>query len=96
VSFPELREGQIDSVPKAGGIYVVLRERDDSMPIYLEQSVGGWFKQQDPTVAVPALKEDRAFKRADTGWPMQLATLEPVRCSVRSRRFNANPHRVMG
>jgi hypothetical protein len=56
VSFRELREGQIESVPKTGGVYVVLRESDDS-PIYLEQSVGGWFKEQDPTVAVSALKE---------------------------------------
>lgn len=55
VGFRELREGQIESVPKGGGVYVVLRESDDS-PIYLEQSVGGWFKQQDPTVALSALK----------------------------------------
>jgi hypothetical protein len=55
VSFRDLRQGRIEGVPKAGGIYVVLREGDDA-PTYLEQSVGGWFKQQDPTVDVSALK----------------------------------------
>lgn len=55
VSFRELQEGQIENVPKTGGVYVVMRQSDD-LPIYLEQSVGGWFKQQDPTVDVSVLK----------------------------------------
>lgn len=55
VSFRELHDGQIENVPKTGGVYVVIRENDD-LPVYLEQSVGGWFKGQDPTVDVPVLK----------------------------------------
>jgi hypothetical protein len=55
VRFRELREGQIESVPKGAGVYVVLRG-DDAWPTYLDQSIGGWFKQQDPTVAVLALE----------------------------------------
>lgn len=55
VSFRELHDGQIENVPKTGGVYVVMRQSGDQST-YLQQSVGGWFKQQDPTVDVSALK----------------------------------------
>ena len=42
-------------VPHVGGIYVVLREAEDG-PVFLEQSVGGRFKDKDPTVEIPILQ----------------------------------------
>lgn len=55
VMFDALRSGGINSVPKAGGVYVVLREAD-TPPTFLASNPGGRFKRRDPTVAVSELE----------------------------------------
>jgi len=50
LTFKELREGGIERVPTSGGVYVVLRERDE-VPAFLHESPGGRFKRKDPTVS---------------------------------------------
>jgi hypothetical protein len=44
------------SVPRAPGVYVVLRERTDD-PIFREVSPAGWFNDKDPSVSDSALQE---------------------------------------
>lgn len=55
VTFDELRRGGINMVPRAGGIYIVLRE-GEHQPVFLRESVGGHFKGQDPTVDISVLE----------------------------------------
>lgn len=51
----DLREGRVENLPRASGVYVVLREKDDP-PTSLSTSPAGWFKRKDPTVDVPSLE----------------------------------------
>ncbi len=44
------------TVPDEPGLYVVLREDADT-PAFRTESVGGWFKDQDPSVPVSALED---------------------------------------
>ena len=44
------------SIPDVPGVYVVLREEAET-PSFRTESVGGWFKDQDPSVAVGALED---------------------------------------
>jgi hypothetical protein len=58
VSIRELRECKLQCVPgKPGdiGVYLVLRVQTD-IPVFLKKSTGGFFKKQDPSVAVDILK----------------------------------------
>ena len=43
-------------VPVERGVYVVVRNSERS-PEFLERSAAGWFRQQDPSVAIDALKD---------------------------------------
>lgn len=54
-TFEALRQGELAQVPDCPGAYVVLREKDDP-PDYLERSIGGWFKGEDPTVRMSVLE----------------------------------------
>ena len=55
VTFNDLRGGALADVPEAEGVYVVVRTRKQA-PVFRETSRGGWFKGQDPTVAVSTLE----------------------------------------
>ena len=55
VTFDALPSGGINSVPTAGGVYVVLREAG-TPPSFLASNPGGRFKRRDPTVAVAELE----------------------------------------
>ncbi len=55
VTFEALREGGFAQVPEAEGTYVVLREAMQP-PEFLEASIGGRFKGEDPTVPVATLE----------------------------------------
>lgn len=54
MSFEQLRRDGFSMVPTAGGVYVVLRS-DDAEPVFLDSSIGGHFKDRDPTVAPDVL-----------------------------------------
>lgn len=54
-TFAQLREAAFESVPAATpGVYVVLRP-GAGQPRFTPQSIGGWFKGQDPAVDADAL-----------------------------------------
>ena len=53
VRFPDLPGA---SVPRAAGVYIVMRE-DDRDPSFLATSPAGRFKGKDPSVGRPALQE---------------------------------------
>lgn len=48
VTVAELHETGCSGVPQSSGIYLVIRA-DESLPNFLSQSTGGWFKKLDPT-----------------------------------------------
>jgi hypothetical protein len=50
VTFSDLRAGGIKAVPTCGGVYIVLYEGNHP-PNFLDVSVGGWFKDKDPSVS---------------------------------------------
>ncbi len=52
VTFAEL---PLVDVPATAGVYVVLRS-GAATPVFLERSPAGWFKRQDPSVAVERLE----------------------------------------
>ena len=56
VSVAELTSGKWKTVPKEKGVYLVIR-RSYKEPEFLTKSVGGHFKNRDPTVDVIILKE---------------------------------------
>lgn len=55
ISIGTLQRTKCSAVPTGPGVYLVLRP-DQSKPKFLEKSVGGWFKQRDPSVAVDVLQ----------------------------------------
>jgi hypothetical protein len=55
-SVSHLRQTRCLEVPVERGVYVVARDTT-APPEFLARSVGGWFRQQDPSVAVEVLKE---------------------------------------
>jgi hypothetical protein len=50
-----LRLTSCTEVPVARGIYLIVRDTDQP-PEFLARSVGGWFRQQDPSVPLEDLK----------------------------------------
>lgn len=54
-SVARLRETRAAEVPVEPGVYIVVRDTPVA-PAFLERSVGGRFRQQDPTVPVPELE----------------------------------------
>ena len=54
VRVADLRASRASQVIAGLGVYVVLRERDDT-PEWLPRSRGGWFKGRDPSVAPSVL-----------------------------------------
>lgn len=52
-----LRKSRCELVPQEYGVYLVLR-LDRSYPEFLEQSTGGHFKNQDPTVGLEVLEQE--------------------------------------
>ena len=54
-TFAELREGALREVPTVGGLYVVWRDPTQG-PSFLGASPAGWFKGEDPTVALRQLQ----------------------------------------
>jgi hypothetical protein len=55
--FRKLRETGVQAIPKSAGLYIVLLPTG-SVPEFLERSIGGWFKQKDPSVSIAFLKEN--------------------------------------
>ena len=53
-TIEELRKN-IDVVPTCGGVYVVLRLKDEE-PVFLEKGTGGFFKKSNPNVAISKLE----------------------------------------
>ncbi|MEK7329923.1 MAG: hypothetical protein AAB113_03895 [Candidatus Eisenbacteria bacterium] len=53
-SVSHLRLTSCAEVPVARGVYLVVRDTDQP-PEFLPRSVGGWFRRQDPTVALDEL-----------------------------------------
>lgn len=49
ITFEQLRRDGFSTVPKLGGVYVVLHP-GDAEPKFLDRSIGGHFKGRDPTV----------------------------------------------
>jgi hypothetical protein len=56
MTIRDLMVSRCAGIPQQGGVYFVLRVSDDE-PRFLAESVGGFFKGQDPTVPVEELKE---------------------------------------
>ena len=54
-TFAELRTGALAEVPSTGGVYVVIRESQESVE-FLTRSPGGWPQGRDPTVDPAILK----------------------------------------
>ena len=54
VTLRELRSN-VERVPDAHGVYAVFRQ-SQSEPTFLEKSLAGWFKQQDPSRPVAQLR----------------------------------------
>ena len=81
VTVRDLRTDELRQVPNAPGVYVFLRESDES-PLFRRVSVGGHFKGKDPTVAleklhakwVPATKVVYIGKAGHLGRPPTLRT----------------------
>jgi hypothetical protein len=55
VTFDDLRQGGLSDVPQGAGVYVVVRESPNE-PMFLEQSIGGHFKKNNPTELVSVLQ----------------------------------------
>ncbi|QGQ95664.1 hypothetical protein EHS13_12605 [Paenibacillus psychroresistens] len=45
-----------DLIPKEKGVYIILRDSSEPV-VFLEESVGGHFKNQDPTVSIKVLSK---------------------------------------
>lgn len=56
VPASSLRASRCREIPGIPGVYAVLRDGEDP-PVFLNESVGGWFKDNDPTVRVHVLKQ---------------------------------------
>jgi hypothetical protein len=56
VTVAKLRDAGCDCVPKERGVYMVLDFC--SMPEFLEEGVGGWFKGKDPNVSLDKLRSN--------------------------------------
>jgi len=48
-------QGTCNVIPKQMGVYVVVRENTE-MPMFLERSIGGYFKDVDPTLPIEELR----------------------------------------
>ena len=66
VSVARFRGSDQDRLPKVQGVYAVLREASDQQPEFIANSVGGHFKDKDPTVSRADL-EDSWVKNSRTG-----------------------------
>jgi hypothetical protein len=53
VPFVDLPKAQ---VPKAGGVYIVVRPSPERSPEFRQVSPAGWFQQRDPSVALEKLQ----------------------------------------
>lgn len=57
VTVSELNLGRLKEIPDIGGVYVVLREK--SIPVkFLKESIGGYFKNENPTVSIKTLQKN--------------------------------------
>ena len=56
VGFEQFLASRLTQVPKAAGVYAILREASDR-PAFLDASRGGHFKKKDPTVDRAVLEE---------------------------------------
>ncbi|MDD4753357.1 MAG: hypothetical protein PHT78_08950 [Desulfitobacteriaceae bacterium] len=57
ISIADLWNQGCDFIPQKQGIYVIIR-KSTYLPEFLPNSVGGWFKNEDPTVDVEFLKQN--------------------------------------
>lgn len=57
ISISALRTKLTSTVPDEPGIYVLLRP-DDSAPVFLEVSTGGWYQGRDPSVSLERLQAE--------------------------------------
>ncbi len=55
IAIQRLCDTQCSEAPARAGVYVVLFPRGTE-PRFLAKSVGGWFKQKDPTVSINELR----------------------------------------
>jgi hypothetical protein len=77
LSFDELRDTNLDGVPGVPGVYVVVRE-NERRPRFLDVSIGGHFKGEDPTVESDVL---------DANWVAGAQTVYIGKASVLRRRL---------
>jgi hypothetical protein len=76
-TFKRLRETGVQGIPKSAGLYIVLLPTG-SVPEFLEKSIGGWFKQKDPSVSIAFLKEN---------WVPETSTIYVGKADVLQRRI---------
>ncbi len=57
ITVKELNKLGVDIIPNVRGVYVVLF-KNKSKPVFLKESVGGHFKERNPTVAIERLESE--------------------------------------
>lgn len=57
LTVADLQASRCDEVPKEPGVYLILRESNET-PVFLKQSIGGHFKGKDPTVCIERLESE--------------------------------------
>ncbi len=57
ISVAELQKSNCEEVPSKIGVYLFIRLTLEK-PNFLEESVGGWFKDRNPTVSIEELEQN--------------------------------------
>jgi hypothetical protein len=57
VDIAKLKTTSCNTIPQEKGVYVILRE-STGKPVFLKESIGGHFKEQNPTVSEEELKNN--------------------------------------